>query len=543
MIKNNVVHGGPALRIPAHLSFGQYILDNLRQHYFTEDKVAMINGETGDKITYKRILQETVNLAAGLQKIGVKKGDVVALFSENRDEFIMASLATTVCGATLTTLNIMYTRDEIFHVLKISQPSIMLCSELALKQNLDTLKKIQCIKKIVQLNGKPVDRTVLPYSSILTETNALEYEAPEVQGWTDVAYILYSSGTTGLPKGVMLTHINALYTAANFEADKNKTEELKSFLTIVPWYHAYGLISTINSILLNAFVVYFSGFYPDKYLNAIQQHKLTVLVTVPPLVVFLAKHPLVAKYDLSTVKSVWCGAAPLSAETINLALKRLPNCKGIFQAYGMTETSLAATKDSEQDDVPRKPGSGGYPLAGVQVKVVDIETRRKLGPNQQGEICIKGPVVMKGYVGSEQASRDMFDEENYLKTGDIGYYDKDACFFVVDRLKELIKYKGNQVAPAAVESVILQHNAVAECGVVGAPDEAAGELPTAFVVLKPGASLTEAELIQFTNAKLSPSSRLHGGVIMVKEIPKNPSGKILRRSLKEKLLERKKSKL
>lgn len=209
----------------------------------------------------------------------------------------------------------------------------------------------------------------------------------------------------------------------------------------------------------------------------------------------------------------------------------------------MTETSLAATKDIDDENVPIKAGSGGYPLPGVKVKVVDIDTHKRLGPHENGEIRVKGPLIMKGYAGNEEASRTIFDEEGYLKTGDIGYYDKDGCFFIVDRLKELIKYKGSQVAPAAVENVVLQHSGVAECGVVGYPNEEAGELAVAFVVKKPGVKLVEKDILDFTNARLSPVSRLHGGVIFVDDIPKNQSGKILRRVLKQRLLQMKNSKL
>ncbi|XP_063831315.1 uncharacterized protein LOC135080576 isoform X2 [Ostrinia nubilalis] len=499
-----------------------------------------IDGETDQKITYNQLLQEIVNFGEGLKKLGVKRGDVVALCSENKMEYISAALAVVCCGATITPLNIHYTKDEMIHVLNISRPNIMISSEAAMKLNYSTIKVLPFIKTIIQLDGAPAAAGVVPYSRVLVAADARAFQAEEVQGWTDTAYILYSSGTTGLPKGVMLTHLNILYSAANFVNTKNAVEDV-TFLTIVPWYHAYGLMSTINYIITKRRLVYFSGFNPHKYLNAIQKYKINILLAVPPIVVFLAKSPLVSKYDLSSVWIVLCGAAPLSVETINDAKKQLPSCLGIFQGYGMTETSLLATSDLDVEK--SKPGSGGYPVRGVKAKVVDLETGKTLGARQNGEICLKGPLVMKGYAGNEAATREMMDGDGYLKTGDIGYYDEDGCFFVVDRLKELIKYKGHQVPPAEVESVLLEHAAVAESAVVGTADELAGELPTAFVVLKPNARATEKDIIDFAATRLSQAKRLHGGVIFVEAIPKNPSGKILRRVLRQKLQEKKKSKL
>ncbi|XP_047994309.1 4-coumarate--CoA ligase 1-like isoform X2 [Leguminivora glycinivorella] len=542
MIIDNEVVGEPALAVPGHLSFAQYVIDKLREHCKTGDSVALVNGDTGEEVTFQQILKDVVQIATGLKKFGIKRGDVVAMCSESRVEYITTAIAVICCGATVTAVNLQYTPDEMSHVLNIAKPNIVIGSQSALKINLNTLRRLPFVKKIVQFDDTPLKPGTVLLSSLMEgEVNVEEYSPADVQGWSDVLVILYSSGTTGLPKGVMLTHLNILYSAMHYSNSNIDQDAYTRMLTVVPWYHGYGLLTTINYIAVKKKLVFLQGFNAEKYLGAIQKYKIQVLLTVPPIVLLLAKSPVVEKYDLSSVSVVWCSAAPLSKETILGALKRLPNCTGIFQAYGMTETSLAATRD-EIDAATQRVGSGGRPLPGVRTKVVDIETRKKLGPNQQGEVCIKGPIVMKGYAGNEAATRDVMDDEGYLKTGDIGYYDEQGFLFIVDRLKEIIKYKGFQVAPAEVERVLLQHPGVAECGVVGAPDVAAGELPFAFVVTRPGTTPIEAELLEFTASRLSPTKRLHG-VIFVTEIPKNPSGKILRRVLKQKLKEMRASKL
>ncbi|KAL4717917.1 hypothetical protein ACJJTC_001335 [Scirpophaga incertulas] len=538
-IHNNIVYGGPAYRIPAHISFGQYVLDSLNEIYENEgERVALINGETGEEINYNQLVQELVNIGTGLKRMGVSRGDVVALCSENNVQILATALAVICCGGSVTPINMQYTNDEMKHVLKIAKPNILVCSQAALKIHYKNFKTQRFVKTIIQIDGAPINSNIKCYKNVAQFSKRQDFEPADVRGWSDVGFILYSSGTTGLPKGVMLSHLNLLYSATYFE---EKSDLDLSLLTVVPWYHAYGLMSTVNYLLVKKKLVYLNGFNPQVYLNAIEKYQINILLAVPPIVVFLGKSPLVSKYDMSTVMGVLCGAAPLSSETINDALKRLPNCIGIFQGYGMTETALTATYDSDPEK--SKPGSGGYPLAGVKAKVVDIETRKRLGNNESGEICLKGPQIMKGYMGNEAATREMFDEEGYLKTGDIGYYDKDGCFFVIDRLKELIKYKGFQVPPAEVESVLLEHPSISECAVVGNPaGDAVGELPTAFVVPKANTNLTEKDVIDFVAARLSTAKHLHGGVIFVDVIPKNPSGKILRRVLRQQL-KNKKSKL
>lgn len=268
-----------------------------------------------------------------------------------------------------------------------------------------------------------------------------------------------------------------------------------------------------------------------------QKYRVMLAFMVPPLMVFLAKHPIVDKYDLSSLVMLLSGAAPLSKETED-AIKERIGVPTIRQGYGLSEATLSLTV---QSDERCKPGSVGVLRKGLYAKVIDPETGKALGPNQRGELCFRGDCIMKGYIGDKN-STDAMVKNGWLHTGDIGFYDEDFEFFIVDRIKELIKYKAFQVPPAEIEALLLTHDKIKDVAVVGKPDEAAGELPFAFVVKQVGAQLTEQEVIEFVAANASSPKRLRGGVKFVNEIPKNASGKILRRVLRE-MLKKPKSKL
>jgi acyl-CoA synthetase (AMP-forming)/AMP-acid ligase II len=266
----------------------------------------------------------------------------------------------------------------------------------------------------------------------------------------------------------------------------------------------------------------------EPFLQAVQQYRITRLFLAPPIVVALAKHPLVDKYDLSSVKVIFSGAAPLDAETAKRCGERL-NCR-ISQGYGLTETSPVShsVPDFEPNVVP---GSVGPSLPNTECKVVDVATGEELGRNQDGEIWIRGPLVMKGYLNNEAATSASIDEDGFFHTGDIGHIDDRDEYFIVDRLKELIKYKGFQVPPAELEAVLLSHPKVADAAVIGIPDDEAGEIPKGFVVLK-DPSATPEELMAFVAEKVAPHKKIRR-LEVVDEIPKSASGKILRRVLKE----------
>lgn len=266
---------------------------------------------------------------------------------------------------------------------------------------------------------------------------------------------------------------------------------------VIPFFHAYGLLTTLASSACAAEVVILPKFEEHSFLNAIQTYKINIGFLVPPLLLFLAKSPLVDSYDVSSLMIVGCGAAPLSKELAD-AVKERTNVLSLIQAYGMTESTLAVIG---QSDTHNKPGSIGGLRPGTWGKIVDIESGRALGPNQRGEMCFKGSSIMKGYTRNPEATRQTIDADGWLHTGDIGYYDEDEEWFIVDRIKELIKYKGFQVPPAEIEAILLTHPDILDAAVIGIPDDSAGELPLAFVVKRTGSKLSERDVIAFVASK------------------------------------------
>jgi len=266
-------------------------------------------------------------------------------------------------------------------------------------------------------------------------------------------------------------------------------------------------------------------------LSGIAKYKVTHLNVVPPIVLAFAKSPLVDKYDISSLKLVTSGAAPLGKGLQEEVFKRTK--VAVRQGYGMTETSVAILMHPYTPGAIRKCGSSGMLVSNVEAKIISVENGRELGENEEGELLVRCPNMMDGYLN--RPTENIIDRDGFLHTGDIVYVDEDGDFFVVDRVKELIKYKGYQVPPAELEALIITHPKVLDVAVIGKPDEYAGELPTAFVVLKPNQVISATELVDWTNVKMSYYKHLRGGVFFVDQIPKSPSGKILRRVLRERL--------
>ncbi|CAH1442026.1 unnamed protein product [Lactuca virosa] len=351
-----------------------------------------------------------------------------------------------------------------------------------------------------------------------------------------VAAILYSSGTTGLSKGVVLTHRSIIATALMVTSDQEFYKEGRSvFLCVVPLFHIMGLITFTYAQLQrgNASVV-MARFELEKSLDAIQRYKVTHLYTAPPVVVALVKQPaVVRRYDVSSLQEIGTGAAPLSKDTMDECSKIFPQAK-ILQGYGMTETGGIISIENTRAGFLNS-GSSGVLCPGMESKIIHIETLKPLPPKQLGEIWVRGPNLMKEYFHNKEATEQTIDKQGWLHTGDLGYFDEQGRIYVVDRLKELIKYKGYQVAPAELEGLLVSHPEIMDAAVVPYIDDEEGEIPMAYVVIKAGSSLSGEEVQSFIAKQVAPFKRIRK-VAFIEVIPKAASGKILRRELRQKVL-------
>jgi len=349
----------------------------------------------------------------------------------------------------------------------------------------------------------------------------------------DLAILPYSSGTTGLPKGVMIDHYSVVANvhqaivpdAASLLADS-------IYSACIPMFHIYGLVYFLHTTVhMKIPCVVFPRFDLEQFLSAVQKYKITHTNIVPPVVVLLAKHPLVDKYDLSSLRLINSGAAPLSRELQEEVFARLK--LPVRQGYGMTETPTATLVCPYFPGVIPRGGASGMLLPNVEAKIIAPDTNKELDIDQEGELCFRCPNVMRGYYKRGE-SENIIDKDGFLHTGDIGYVDKDGYFYVVDRVKELIKFKGFQVPPAELEAILLQHPKIMDAAVIGKPDLNAGELPFAYVVLKQNQTATSSEIMEFVAPKVAHYKQLRG-VAFIDQIPKSLSGKILRRLLRDKL--------
>ncbi|MBU6534652.1 4-coumarate--CoA ligase family protein [Streptomyces mayonensis] len=489
---------------------------------------ALIDGTDGTTLTYEQVDRFHRRVAAALAETGVRKGDVLALHSPNTVAFPLAFYAATRAGASVTTVHPLATAEEFAKQLGDAHARwIVTVSPL-----LDTARRAAelagGIQEILVCDSAPGHRSLID----LLASTAPEPEVA-VDPAEDVAALPYSSGTTGTPKGVMLTHRQIATNLAQLQPSMPSAPGDR-VLAVLPFFHIYGLTALMNAPLrLGATVVVLPRFDLEQFLAAIQNHRITSLYVAPPIVLALAKHPLVAEYDLSSLKYVVSAAAPLDARLAAACSRRL-GLPPVGQAYGMTELSPGThvVPLDAMSDAP--PGTVGKLIAGTEMRIVSLtEPGADLGTGEAGEILIRGPQIMKGYLGRPDATAAMIDADGWLHTGDVGHVDADGWLFVVDRVKELIKYKGFQVAPAELEALLLAHPGVADAAVVGEYNEDGNEVPHAFVVRAPAPpGPSESEIMMYVAERVAPYKRVRK-VTFTDAVPRAASGKILRRQLRE----------
>jgi acyl-CoA synthetase (AMP-forming)/AMP-acid ligase II len=484
-------------------------------------KPALIDGPSGRTITYARLAESVRAGAAGLAERGFGKGDVFAHYAPNLPEYAVAFQAVASVGGVNTTANPLLTADELARQLRDCGARLL----VTVPDRLDTARAAaeEADVEEIFVYGEAADAT--PFASLLQAAG----EPPEVaiDPANDLVALPYSSGTSGLPKGVMLTHRNLVANICQTIAHQRLRED-ERVIAVLPFFHIYGLVVLMNLPLYRgATVVTMPRFDLAEFLRVIQDYRITRAWVVPPIVLALAKHPLVDEYDLSSLQFMLSGAAPLSAE-LQLACGERLGCH-MQQGYGLTETS--PTTHSVPDDLAGEMlGSIGPAVPNTECRIVDLLTGHDVPAGEPGELCIRGPQVMKGYHNDPEATARTIDPDGWLHTGDVARAAEHGSVRIVDRLKELIKYKGSQVAPAELEGLLLTHPAIADAAVIGIPDEEAGEIPKAFVV--PSGPLTPDEVTAFVAERVAPYKKVRA-VEIIDQIPKTPSGKVLRRVLIE----------
>jgi acyl-CoA synthetase (AMP-forming)/AMP-acid ligase II len=485
------------------------------------DRAALIDGPSGRVLTYGALAAQVRALAAGLAGRGFGKGDVFAIYLPNVPEYAVAFHGVISTGGAVTTINPLYTVDELADQLKISGARYLLTIGPFLDTALEAAARAGVGEVFVLGDGDGAS----PFASLFDSSG--DWPAVSIDPARDLVALPCSSGTTGLCKSVMLSHRNLVANVLQSEAAHPIGGEDR-LMGVLPFFHIYGQTVIMNMGLhLGATIVTMPRFDLEQFLGLIQEHRLTFAHLVPPIVLALAKHPLVDRYDLSSLHTVLSGAAPLGAELERACAKRIG--VAIIQGYGMTEAS-PVTHVRPLDDTSH-PGSIGPTLPSTESRIVTPDGGgQDAPPGENGEIWIRGPQVMQGYLNDPEATARTLDAEGWLHTGDIGHVDQDGFFYVVDRLKELIKYKGYQVPPAELEAILVTHPAVADAAVTPHPDEEAGEIPKAFVVLKPDADASPEDIMAFVAERVSPQKRVRL-VEFISEIPKSASGKILRRVL------------
>ena len=524
-----------ALEVP-DLRMPEYVLGNARSR---GTQTALVEADTGRQISYAALADAVSAAAAWLANAGVRPGDVVALCAPASIEFVVAFHAASTTGAVLTAVNHVFTEEEIIAHLRRTGPRWLVTTDSLFTGKLaDVARQLSGLAGTFVLGPGPEPTAAgRGHGPAARRFDPLGLGPQRADGKPlrtglspdDVAFLPTSSGTTGRPKTVVLTH-RSLVTNLCQVITAQRADDGDVSLSLAPIFGIYGIQASVNAALVRgATIVIMPRFELGAFLRAIQDYRVTRVEVVPPVAVLLAKSELVDDVDLSSLRLLVCAAAPLSADVARVCARRLG--VRVYQAYGMTEAAGATHHGF--DAGPDHPDSVGPALPGVECRIIDLDGGADAGPGQPGELLIRTPSLMSGYLNDPEATAAAIDADGWYHTGDVVTVDADGWYRVTDRIKELIKTDGLQVAPAQLEDILLTHPSVADVAVVRSPDESAGEVPKAFVVRKPGVAPASAEeLMTWVATRVAPYKWVRR-VEFTDSIPKNATGKILRRELAE----------
>ena len=508
----------PVIALP-HIALTDFVFEQADQW---PDAPAFIEGPTGRVITFREIRDLSRRVSVALVARGLTKGDVVAIYCPNIPEYAAILHGAAPLGVICTTANPLYSPDELRRQLTDSAAQIIFTVPALLDKAVAAAVGTGA-REVVVIGDAAAGATAF---SKFTDVDGVPPKVV-IDPDNDIVVLPYSSGTTGLPKGVMLTHANLVHNTLQSAFMERETPRGPT-VGVLPMFHAYGMFAfLVLRVRTGQCTVTLPQFDLATFLRLTSEHKVPHLYLVPPILLALARHPVVAQYDLSSVKVITVGAAPVSGALANEVTARIGAI--VRQGYGATEASpVISAGDSTPEGA--HPDSAGRLVSNTDARFVDPVTGKDVAAGESGELWVRGPQVMRGYLNRPDATAECITPDGWLRTGDVGFIDADGYIYIRDRLKEFIKVNAYQVAPAELEALLLTHPAVADAAVIRKASETHGEVPKAFVVKRADANVTADEIMAFVADRVAPYKKVRH-VEFVDAIPKSPAGKILRREL------------
>ncbi|CAF4831143.1 unnamed protein product [Pieris macdunnoughi] len=513
----------------------EYIWQNLDKW---PERTASICSATGRGYTYEQAFKLSNTFAANLRrKLNIRDGDTVAVILPNVPDFPLVALGILEAGGVITTVNPIYTAHEIQRQLLMSDAKVVVTLPDRVGVVRDALKiaKLNLPIIVVKTNGESTTDGTIAFNELSEDVHVDKSCLKEVKrNINDICFLPYSSGTTGLPKGVELTHKNIIANCEQINEPEimchNETtaKHQDSVLAVLPYFHIYSAsVLMFHKMSQGIKLVAVPKFQPEAFLHALEKFKVNVLFCAPPIVFLMASHPAANSKTYQYLDIVLNGAAPMAASDADRFLAKVERNIRFGQGYGLTETSPVVCVGAK--------GCRDYSVVGnavpsTELKIVDQDLKA-LGPNQLGELLIRGPQVMRGYRNNPEATAATFSDD-WFRSGDVAVADENGVIKIVDRFKELIKVKGFQVPPAELEAVLRDHPSVKDAAVIGVPHSSKGEAPKAFIVLKNDAKANVKDITSFVNERVASYKQVND-VVFIDSIPKTASGKILRKELKE----------